>query len=224
MERRNYLKGVGGIVGAATIGGAALLFGSDGASATALQNFGSASASSDDGSVEYVAIFGDSVVEWDGFDEPAVSFSILTEARVPGQVGWTELNDTGEVALSQGDSWGNHDEKLSGEGTSGTIETGIGLGTGGNHDSTTDWHVVGSDPDGYGLPQNSIDPSNLKNDSDGTTETFTIEIRSTYDWYDANNNDLFTKSFTSSVNVDVINEPASATASDGSGDDGAVAE
>lgn len=221
MERRNLLKAVGSIGTAATVGGAGFFAMTGGATATANANYGDVTVTSDDGTVEYVAIYGSSTVTWDGFDSTAMEARIVNEAQIPGQVGWLQLNNTGRFALDN-DSWGGADENLSGIGTSGTIETGIGLRSNGNHDPTTDWHVVGSDPDGYGLPQNSIDPANLEVDADGDTGSFDVELRATYYWYDANGNKIFQKSFTSTVDVTVNNEPQ--TASGSSSNSGAVAE
>ena len=225
MERRNFMKTAGGIGVGALAGGLGLTTLTGGATATSSADYGNVMLSSDDGTVEYVAIFGSSTVTWDGFESDAVEFRIVNEARIPGEVGWTQLNDTGKIDLSQS-TWGGDDEDFSGVGTSGTIESAIGLQSNGNHDPSTDWHVVGSqstkDKDGYGLPQNRIDPSSFETDSDGETETFTIELRSTYTWYSAGDSVEFEKPFTSSLDVEVENEARSAS---GSGDNsGAVAE
>lgn len=227
MERRNLMKTIGGITGIATVGAGALTLTSTEARATASVNYGDVSVTSDDGTVEYVAIFGDSIVTWDGFDEPAEYARIVNEARIPGQVGWTDLNDTGLFELTS--SWGGADEDvtLQNGGRQGTIETGVGLdGEDGDHDPTTDWHVVGSDPDGYGLPQNSIDPAALTVDEDGATENFTLELRATYYWYGSfdPNDQLFSESFTSTVDVTVSNEEATIGTQSDDGEDGAVAK
>jgi len=223
LRRRGVLKTLGGIGAGIAAGGAGLLVASTGgARAVGSQDLGSASVTSDDGTVQYVAIYGDSVVEWDGFDAEATQFSIDIDARVDGVTSFKNLHSTGKVDLSNS-SWGNHDESLSGPGTSGTIKTGIGLGTGGKHNPETDWHIVGTDPDGYGLPTNSISASALENTDGGTTKTFTITIRSTYRWYDSSGGQIFQKTFTSTVDVDVTNEPATATGSSGDGEDGATA-
>lgn len=218
MQRRNFLKAAGGLAALTAVGGAAL---TGGATATSNQSYGDVTISSDDGSVEYVAIYGDSVVTWDGFDTEATQFSIAIEAKLGSESTWTQLHDTGLVDLSNA-NWGNYDESLSGPGTSGTIESGIGLAEDGTHDPTIDWHVVGTDPDGYGLPQNNISASKLSVDSDGTTETYVVEIRSTYTWYDAGDAEIHSETFTSTVDVTVTNEATTASTSDGSGDDGAT--
>lgn len=226
MERRTYLKTVGGIASAATIGGFAVagLSGSAAATANGSIEYDDVTITSDDGIVEYVAIFGDSVIEWDGFDMPAQYFDITIEGWVVdtdgNQTDAVVLHETGLVELDN-DDWGN-DESLSGPGTSGTIESGIGLDEDGNHDPTIDWHVVGDDPDGYGLPENSIDPSHLSVGEDGGTDSFTVKVKTTYGWYDGDEEAIFDESWTSNVNVTVENEPKSASAGDGDGEDGAV--
>lgn len=222
MERRTVLKTVGGIGSTAAIGGLGLfaLSGSAAATASGSFDYGSASVTSDDGSVEYVAIYGDSVIEWDGFDTPAQFFDIDIDARVVDKTEWVDLHETGHVDLDNGD-WGN-DESLSGSGTSGTIKSAIGL-DGNEHDETVDWHIVGSDPDGYGLPENSIDPSELAVDSDGSSETFTVQKRITYTWYDDDKNDLFTEQWKADVDVTVTNEKSTANVDDGPGEDGVTA-
>ena len=126
MERRNFMKTAGGIGVGALAGGLGLTTLTGGATATSSADYGNVMLSSDDGTVEYVAIFGSSTVTWDGFESDAVEFRIVNEARIPGEVGWTQLNDTGKIDLSQS-TWGGDDEDFSGVGTSGTIETGTGV-------------------------------------------------------------------------------------------------
>lgn len=227
MERRDFLKAAGGTAGAATLGGAGILAMTGGATATGSVDYGGTTITSDDGTVEYVAIFGDSIVHWDGFDTPAqyvdIEVSVEIVQKWDGQTrhGPQTVHTTGKVDLDNS-SWGNHDESLSGSGTSGTIETGIGLDENGNHDETIDWHIVGTDPDGYGLPSNPVDASHLEVASDGKSRQFRLLVRSAYTWYDASENELFSETFTGSVPVTVNNEPRSASAEDGDGDDGAV--
>ena len=223
MQRRNYIKAIGGIAGAATITGAFALSGSTGARATATQNLGDATVTSDDGSVQYVAIYGDSTVNWTGFDTEATHFQEVIDARVVDSTSWVQLYDTGQVSLDN-DDWGGANEDLSGPGTSGYISAGIGLDADGNHDTTIDWHIVGDDPDNYGLPANSIDPSAIEVDQDGGTGNFTIEVRSQFTWFDTNGDSIFTKEFTSDVGVTVNNVEAGASSENGDGEDGAVAE
>lgn len=229
MQRRRVLQGAG-VAGALAIGGIGTGLFSGGARATASQNFGSASVTSNDGSVEYVAIFGDSVVEWKGFERPAQYFDISIEVEIEqdwdGQTAAKKtVHETGLVSVDN-DSWGNYDDDVSydDEGREGTIETGIGLDENGNHDPTIDWHIVGTDPDDYGLPSDPIDASHMKNSHDGETRSFTLYVRSTYTWYDVNENHIFDETFTGTVDVDVENIAEQADSSDGSGEDGATAE
>lgn len=209
------MKAAGGIGAAGVVGGAGLFALSGGASATANASYGDVTITSDDGSIEYISIYGASTVEWDGFDNEATAFEIVTEARIPGEVGWTQLNSSGPHDLSQS-SWGGPGEEFSGVGTSGTIESDIGLKSNNTRDPNTDWHVVGSqsnkDVDGYGLPQNRIDPSNISNPSDGDDADYTIELRTTYTWY-ASGDVEFEETFTADVGATVENEPRSASAS-----------
>lgn len=221
MERRDFVKAAGGIGTGAVAGGVGLFALSGGASATANSSYNDVTITSDDGTVEYVALYGATRVEWDGFENVATAFRIVNEARIPGQVGWTQLNSTGTVDLSQGSSWGGAGEDLSGEGTSGYIDSDIGIDDNGNYDPMLDWHVVGTDPDDYGLPNNSLDAAALEADSDGATENFTLELRATYTWF-ASGDVEFEKTFTSSLDVEVNNEAKSASAS--SSGSGAVGE
>lgn len=221
MERRNLLKTVGGIGATATIGGLGLLAAAGGASATGGADYEPVTVTSDDGTVDYVAIYGDSVVEWDGFESTAVEAQIVTEASVSGQSDWTLLYDTGRFDLSN-DDWGGANEELSGPGTSGTIETAIGLDSDGNYDESTAWTIVGDGLNGYGLPQNSIDSSLLEADGDGDTANFTVTVRATYTWYDSDGNELLSESFTSDVPVTVNNEERTTSGASGDGESGAV--
>lgn len=230
MERRNFLKTAGGIGGAALVGGAGLTAFTGGAAATAEQDLGTATVTSDDGTVDYVAIFGDSVIHWKGFDTPAQYFDIDIElevvqkwdnqSRVRQQIHSTDLVDL------DNEDWGNHDEELSGSGTRGTIESGIGLAENGDHDASIDWHVV-HDPDierEYGLPEDPVDASRLTVHEDGRSRTFTLVLRSTYTWYDADKNGIFAETFTSTLDVTVENIESQASAEDGDEQDGAVAQ
>lgn len=227
MERRNYLKAAGGIVGATTIGGAALFATTRGASATGGASYGDVTITSDDGSVEYVAIYGASTVTWDGFETEADAFDIDIDARVVGSgAGWVDLHETGKRDISVDGDWGGSGESMEvtggpngDEATAGSLSSTIGVDSDGNHDPTTDWHIVGSDPDNYGLPSNSLDPALLEADSDGATKDFDVEVRSVYAWYDSGDNVIFEKEFTSTVNVTVENEETSAS---GSGTDTGV--
>jgi hypothetical protein len=226
MKRRSVLKGLGGAATVGTIGGASFFALSGSAAATVSGGLiGSTAISSDDGSVDYVAVWGDAQIDWKGFDTPAQYFSIDIELEVvqdwDGQTRTTkQIHSTVLVDLDN-DSWGNHDEDLSGSGTRGTIKSGIGRDSNGDHDPTIDWHIVGTDPDNYALPDDPVPASRLEVDQDGSERSFTLVMRSTYTWYDDSENQIFEKTFSSDVDVDVENIESQATASDGPEGDGA---
>lgn len=217
------------------VAGAGLTAMMGGASATGGTNFGSTSLESNDGTVEYVAIFGDSVVSWDGFDTPATQARIVNgaSARKKGQsrgslISRQNLNDTGKFDLSLGDSWGGAGETISTSdgGREGTIESDIGYGSGGNKNEEVYWEIV-DDGDSetlndYGLPQNPLSAAPFEVNSDGSSQDYVITIYTRYEWYDSSDNLIFEKEFTSEISLTVNNQTASATGSSGPDDDGAV--
>lgn len=229
MERRDYLKTAGGIGATTLLGGAGLLALSGGAAATAEYDYNEVTVTSDDGTVDYVAIFGDSIVNWDGFDRPAKSFTVDSHVELQsgdGSTLWTGvINESGPHDLTA-DSWGGDGETHTGTGTSGTIESDVGLDSDGNHDPSTDWAIVQasdySDP--YGLPANPAPASYLEVDGDGDSASFNVKLTTTYTWY-ANtdgSDSIYSADFVANVPVTVENEQSTATSSNGDGDDGAV--
>lgn len=228
IDRRTALKGAGVAGAALATGGLGLAATTGGAMAVGSQTLGPVTIESDDGSVEYVAIHGDSVVEWSGFDTPATHFDIAITLdvlqggdSVDGSLP-QEIHSTGEVDLSN-TNWGGANEALSGPGTSGTIESAVGLAGDGTHDPTIDWHVVGTDPDGYGLPSNPVDASHLSVGTDGASEDYTLRMASTYTWYDGSGGpEIFSETFETDIGVTVDNLPATSTVSSGDGTDGAT--
>lgn len=219
-------------LGAAGTGLTAMM---SGAAATGGTNFGSTSLTSNDGSIEYVAIFGDSVVNWDGFDTAATQARIVNGASARKKntsqgslISRQNLSGTGTFDLSQGDSWGGAGETISTTdgGREGTIETDIGYGTGGNKNEEVYWEIV-DDGDSetlndYALPQNPLPAAPFEVDSDGSSQDYVITIYTRYEWYDSSDNLIFEKEFTSEINLTVNNEPVSVTGSSGPDEDGAV--
>lgn len=228
LSRRTALKTLGGAAAAAATGVTGLAALGGGATATGdLDLSEPVVVESNDGTVEYVAIYGDSVVNWQGLDEPAAAFTIEVEARI-GSDEYTQLHLTDPVDVTN-DSWGNYDENIVTRdgGREGEIHSGIGLDEDGNHDPTIDWHIVGTDPDDYGLPSRSLSADRLTVDEDGATETYTVSTRNTYRWYEttaAEAAPLLEESFESSFEVEVHNIAAQSSTSDGSGNDGATAQ
>lgn len=148
MNRRKFIAGAGGI-GAATIGGAAILSGS-----AAAQLGGSIdikdpeTVSVDDGSYQFVTLAMASVYEWQGFQEPATLATFVSELRLPeddepGDDEWHELyNATIPLAeLASGERGGSLDW-TTGEGYNGVLHTGVG-----DHDQILDDHVENFDRD-----------------------------------------------------------------------------
>lgn len=234
LTRRTAIKGLAGGLATASVAGLGLLATSGPAAAANFDVGDPVAITSDDGHVNYVAVYGDSEVHWDGFDTDAYAFDISIRAIVRDRgtddnvTGWVNLHSTDVVDLSNGD-WGNYDESLSGPGTSGTISSGIGLDDNGDHDADIDWHIVTPDgnPSGYGLPSNPIDASELKVGGNGENDNmraFDIVMESTYTWYDdvSEGAEIFNETFTNTIPVDVTNEGMEASATDGDGEDGAV--
>lgn len=235
LDRRRLLKGAGVSFASLAAAGVGLSTTMGGAVATGGTNFGNTSLTSNDGTVEYVAIYGDSVVNWDGFDRAATQARIVTgaSARKKNQssgslISRQNLNDTGRFDLSQGDSWGGAGETISTSdgGREGSIKTDVGYGAGGNKNEEVYWEIVG-DGDGdtlndYGLPQQSLPAAPFEVDSDGSSQDYRITIYTTYEWYDSSDDLIFDKEFTSQVKLTVNNEATSVTGSSGPDDDGAV--
>lgn len=231
LNRRNVLKAIGGTGVAAAVGGGALLtLGAGSATAVGTQSLNAGTASTDDGELTKLDIWGDSRVEWQGFDTEAVEFQVLTEVEVvqdwDGQtaIPATQINDTGKRTLN-GD-WGGSGEGESGPGTSGWIESGVGLDSNGNHDESNDWAILQASDydDEYGLPANPVDPSPEMDVSESNSpRNFTVNLLGTYIWFASDGSEIFRKTFTTPITVTVENLESSATALDGSGNDGASA-
>lgn len=222
MNRRSILKAIGSIGAAGAAGGGALLALSGSATATASQDFGSASLTSDDGTVDHVAIFGDSRVEWEGFESSAESFTIdiaIDGDRLSSPV---QIHSAGPYDLTAS-SWGGDGERFSGAGTSGWIESDIGYDNGGGGRNPEKYWIIvapGGDPtnanhpaSGYGLPPSAVGASTYEVDQDGNTVTFGLDVESTYTWYpttDGSGSPIFQKTFTSNITLTVNNVAASA--------------
>jgi hypothetical protein len=185
--------------------------------------------------VEYVAIFGDSVVNWNGFDRPATQARIINgiSARKKNQsrgslISRQNLNDTGKFDLSQGDSYGGAGESISTSdgGREGTIETDIGYGSNGNKNEDLYWEIV-DDGDSetlndYGLPQSPLDAAPFEVDADGSSQDYVVTIYTIYRWYDSSGSEIFEKEFSSEVSLSVTNQAVSVSGSTGPDEDGAV--
>lgn len=223
LTRRTALQGIAGAVGAATIGGVAFL--ASGPAAAAMQEYGSATVTSDDGTINHVSIYGDSTVSWEGFENAADSVTIEVQARcLDADAGWRTLYTT--TADLTDDSWGGSGESHTGVGTSGELSQDIGLDEDGEHDAESDWAIVQADgyEDAYGIPSNesALSASGFEVDGDGDSATYAVEMRSHYTWHDGESEE-FTETFPATVEVDLTNRPKDSESTDGDGESGAVA-
>lgn len=231
MNRRKFVIGAGSIVGGTA---AAAAFAGTGAAAHSEASYvGSVNLESDTGEIDYVAMYGDSTMEWKGLDTPAQYVEIVTSASVydsdDNPISGAQdihLNSTGLVDLSQGSDWGNHDEELSGPGTRGYVKTGVGLDDSGNPDPSIEWVIVGEKPNGvegsdYGLPANSIDSSVFTVSEDGSQKTYYVVVETKYILYDENENQLITAESAQNINVTVGNIAEQTQTGDGPENDGA---
>lgn len=225
MQRRDFVKTVGGIGTASALGLGALTLASSPVSATSDLN-GSVSLSSDTGEIEHVSIYGDGYMQWKGLDTPVTDAQILTNVTVENdgnEVVSKQVNDTGRFSLDD-DSWGSDDEELSGSGTRGYIKTGVGLHSNGNHDPSIDWAIIQADDydDPYGLPTDPVDASHLKVGADGGSKTFAVTVTTTYRLFDADGDTRETASASSSFDVEVNNIASQTSTGSAPGDDGAT--
>lgn len=221
MERRDVLKGAAGAGGALTIGGIGLLFMPPRVAATG--GYGTAEADTDDGQVNYVAIYGQSRVDWSGFDEEATQFRIQVAAHVEDSddevvAGPQQIHDTGPISL-ENDDWGGAGEDHSGPGTSGYIESDIGYNDDGELDGDLFWDVLAPNGDPtqghneYELPEDPLPSEEVPRvEEDDSSETFTVVIESTYTWYDSGGNHVFDESWEGTVDLTVTNKEAKAEA------------
>lgn len=234
MQRRTYLKAAGSIGTVSALGIGASILATNPVSAT--QDFeGEVSLSSDTGEIDHVSIYGDSYMEWKGFDTPATQVQILTHVRVfddnDNKVAHKTVNDTGKRELSVGEDWGNHDDYFSGEGTRGYVHHGVGVDRDGNHDPDIDWAIIQASDyeDPYGLPQDPVDADNLTVPKDGGTQSYTVELVTDYILYAADGTNLVQSELgqdqiraESAFEVTVENIAASAETGDKNDDDGAT--
>lgn len=246
MNRRTVLKSAAGI-GAVGIGGAALSgAGAADSHATTDYEVGDVNLSSDTGEIDYVAMHGESVFEWTGLDTTATHVEIETTATAYGinadgsadlltydtdGDGEAEpledyfLNATGPVALEQGAEWGNYDDTLSGEGTRGYVEHGVGLDENAEHDPSIEWVIVGEKPadatgSDYGLPEDTLPADAFTTDGDGETQEFDVVLETTYTLYNGTGEDadeLLTESTAGTITVTVENIEASGDSTSGDG-------
>jgi hypothetical protein len=186
MERRELLKGLGGVAGVATVGGIGMLATSSSAVATANSDLGDTSVVSDDGSVQYVATQTTGRLTWDGFDTPVEQGRIIVRVefwRNGSKQKDYQIHDTDAFALTS--DWGGSGEEVQ-SGREGYIA------------SDADWGIAQANRennynDGYPLPENPAPTEPLENDNGQTKDTekkTRVVLSSTYRLYDSGGNEL----------------------------------
>ncbi|MFC7020183.1 MULTISPECIES: hypothetical protein [Haloarcula] len=227
MQRRDFAKTVGGIVGTSALGGGALLAATGGASATAGGSISDpAKAVSDDGRIQWVATQTTGRLTWDGFDEPVGYFKILVsvELKRSGNTLWSgTIHRTNKIDTSQGTSWGGSGEEI-------VLNGEYGDGRAGHIASDTDWGIIQRNRNniynnGYALPDNPAPASYLYADTDGSTTKTKVILRSEYVLYANDGSELTGTSgypdrpeFSTSFVVTVENEAASTGSGDADAD------
>lgn len=233
MERRTFMKGAGVTAGALAAGGIGITQLTGGARATANTDLGSASVTSDDGTVQHVSVYGDSVINWEGFENGIEAIRTITRVAVTNQnsnsvISKRDINDTGALDVTNGD-WGGDGESITLEngGTSGTIKADVGLRSNGKHNPDTDWAIIQASDheDPYGLPTDPAPAAPLEVDTDGESQTYTVHLYSLYIWYRNadGTGEEFRKEFESTFDLTVNNVGRNASGSTGPGDDGVSA-
>lgn len=231
MQRRTLLKTVGGIGTASALGVGALAL-TGGASASTSMNISDATAEFDDGQLSYVAVEYAGTTSWDGFDVPVKYIEFVSEIRIPDQgTGWHELNSS--VSGELPDGWSSDGSGSDGWGGPGEYVVSYGGdedGLEGEVHTDVYWNVVGdagaTDP-AEGAPRSIETPApwqgELSVDTDGETQTVTLEKRSTVRFLDADQNPIDPAEgvqetvATGQIDVTVTNA-ASTSGGDGSGD------
>lgn len=230
MDRRDFVKTVGGIATASATGGAAFLAATGGASATAGGSIDNPStATSDDGEISYVAVQSTGRLTWDGFDTPAARARIMTYVTLKqdGSAVWGEglINDTGQFELTS--SWGGDGEDVS-------LSGDHSAGQSGYIASDIDWGICQKNRennynDGYGLPTDPAPTAPFTAAADGSEESTKVVLRTVYLLFDSSGNELTGQSgyparpeSSTSFTVTVQNDQATTGfgGTDGDGDSG----
>ena len=191
MQRREFTKTAGSIVGASTLGGAALFSMSGGATATAGGTIDNPTAvTSDDGEITTIAVQSTGRLTWDGFDTPVGQARIMNyvELRRGGSTLWGEnlIHDTGKFELTS--SWGGSGEDVS---LTGDHEP----GQSGYIASDVDWGIAQKNREnnynsGYPLPNNPAPVTDFSADDDGGQTKTKVVMRAVYLLFDENGNEL----------------------------------
>lgn len=222
MQRRRFLKTLGGIgtVGGLGVGATVL---SSGSANAVQQYFSTLDLASDTGEVDYIAVYGDAHVDWKGFDTPAQQVRVRTTGEIvrEGETSVTrDFYDSGLCDLDADDFMGNRGTTSTGSGTRGTILIDIGLDEDGDHDPDTDWAIVQAEDynDPYEIPENPVPADFLTVEEDGESRNFFGYMTDYYTFYDENGSELYEIEGDWELRFTVEN--ITSTASDGGGQRG----
>lgn len=218
MQRRQVLKGATAAGATAATGGLGLfaLTGGGAASDTQLEGVQDASATTDDGTVEYVAYGGRLIFTWDGLDTEATYGGYEVESRVQRDDGsWTSwanhgsgsgplgdeegaANHDGDGEFEEGEentanSWGGSNDSNSGTGTDGYFQFKFGSPYGEKdyaiaYDSDSNLDMDGDGENDVILVNNEWATSRFNENTDGETRSTPVQIRKTCRVYDGDPN------------------------------------
>jgi len=210
LTRRTALKGLGGAVGTAIVGGAGIsaFAGSAAAQASLDTNITGTEISNDAGYVNYVGLNADKVIDWKNFDVPVKYIGFKHEIALENNnEGWHQLypapgdadnwDDDGFVTSPELPDWSGYgdDEEVTQYATDVNHGT---EGTTGRAKAGVEWEIINDtgDPGSYagfgydgGGPQ---DPAQWADDlsvsEDGKQKQRTVTFRTTLRLYDADKN------------------------------------
>lgn len=199
MNRRNVLKGLGGTVALAGVGGAGLAAFTGGAAAQASIDISidGTTISNDRGSVDYVGVDVSKTIEWDGFDVPVKHIGFKHDvATGANSEGWHTLY--GEKVSPALPDWSNYgDDEAVEEYT--TDEPSKPDGTKGRAVAGIVWEVINDtgDPgsyaefgyDGGGVQDPAQWASDLSVSDDGTSASHQVTMRTTLRFYEGTDSD-----------------------------------
>lgn len=220
LSRRRLLQGAGAL-GAASVGGGAILLSSATPAVASRFNIsGPAAVTSDDGSLNYVRLQANLYLEWDGFDSDVEYLRYIDRVTVRpnDQDRSRTVSDVTTAHLSDwsgdgdSDGWGGDGEYTSGPGKAGHAHADI------------DWNIIGNpdaDDPADGGPRSIEEPADLlhllENDEDGSTKDSLVVFEKEVQLLDGDQNRLESSVSSDDFVVSVTNQEATTSAS-GSGD------
>lgn len=188
----------------------------------------SVQAYTDSGKLKHVAIWGRSEVVWRGFEVEAAFVTIdvnlhITDIEDDTPVYSSTIHSAGPLDLNR-KNWGDDLDQLSGRGKRGRIQWTWGLDDELERDPSTDWHVIGTDPNGHGAPSNPAPANVVYVPEDHDIKRYRVAIEFVYRWYDADpdkdGDEIYAEAFRDAFRLDVHNVIAHAEG--GSGIQGGV--